>query len=197
VNRDELRKHAEELVPSKTMWLTILAGSVSGVAGSVAFGYLFFELPAILILGTILQRWSPRPGRWFMWLGAFFLTVDVGVFFSPVILHPPNSLDFGIVVFLLFMASLVLVCWCDVALIMDAFRSKNSPAFTGQEFPTIADWIIGIIAACLTAWEVWSILARFYAGRPTGNWLLLVALAVCVAAFDIAFVVHTVRTFRR
>jgi hypothetical protein len=82
VNRDELRKRVELLVSPRIRLLAIITGCVSAVAGSLPFGPLFAVVPAMLIFGAVLQRWSPCPGRWLMWLGAFFLTLDVGAFFE-------------------------------------------------------------------------------------------------------------------
>jgi hypothetical protein len=107
VNRDELRKRAEVLVSPRTRLLAIVTGCVSAVAGSLPVGPLFAVLPAILIFGAVLQRWSPRPGRWLMWLGAFFLTLDVGGFFirqsfdRHISLTPPKLLSFCFLSYLL------------------------------------------------------------------------------------------------
>ena len=203
MNGGELRKYAEELVTPKTRWLVIVTGCVSGVAGSLPFGPLFSVVPAILVLGAVLQRWSPRFGRWLMWLGAFFLTVDVGAFLGPVVLsvlRPPRFLDSNILIILsLCIVAVVLVCWCDVALVIGSRRSKTASAPVNQEFPLPADWIIGVIAICLTAFPIWSSPSTFYAIRHSGRWdILLFALPflISVAAFDTAIVAHAVTMYR-
>src|SRR5277367_6183861 len=86
MSNGESRNYADQLVPPRTRWLAIVAGCVSGLAGLLPFGPLFSALPLILVLGAILQRWSPHLGRWLMWLGAFYLTLVVAVFLGPAVL---------------------------------------------------------------------------------------------------------------
>jgi hypothetical protein len=174
----ESRNYADQLVPPRTRWLAIVAGCVSGLAGSLPFGPLFSALPLILVLGAILQRWSPHLGRWLMWLGAFYLTLVVAVFLGPAVLSAKQPLapyyDRNILTFFaLSVASLALVGWCDVALIIDARKSKDASAPANQVFPRTADWLVGMFALCLTAYAVWSILASFYPVHRFGNWGIL------------------------
>ncbi len=197
MNGDELRAGAEDLTSAKTRWLVIITGCISGLAGSLSFGPLFSMLPALLISGAVLQRWSPRPGRWLMWFGAFWLTVDVGVFLGPPVLRRPRSLDGNVLVLLaLCLLSLVLVGWCDVALIIDSRRSKNASASANREFPRAADWIVGAVALCLTGYAVWPIHAIFDPVRRHGDWEIALLFVVSVAAFDTALARHAVKTFR-
>jgi hypothetical protein len=201
MSNGESRNYAEQLVPPPTRWLAIVAGCVSGLAGSLALGPLFSALPLILVLGAILQRWSPHPGRWLMWLGAFFLTLVVAVFLGPAVLSPRRLLapyyDRNILIFFaLSVASLALVGWCDVALIIDACKSKDASAPATQGFPRTADWLVGMFALCLTAYAVWSILASFYPVHRFGNWEILLLVVSSIAALDIAIVVHTVKMYR-
>jgi hypothetical protein len=201
MNNSELRKYAEQLVAPRTRWLAIAAGCVSGLAGSLPFGPLFSALPLILIVGAVFQRWSPHPGRWLMWLGAFFLTMDVAVFLGPGVLSPKRLLgpyyDRNLLIFfVLSLASLALVGWCDLALIIDARKSKDASAPANQGFPRIADWIVGLVAIFLTAWAVWSILASFYPVHRYGNWEILLLVVGSIAAFDVAIVAHAVKMYR-
>jgi hypothetical protein len=132
-----------------------------------------------------------------MWLGAFIITLDVAGFLS--IFRPSRPLGsgsfaqvfaFGVV------SSLTLVAWCDVALIIDLRNSSNVPVLAVRGFPRPADWMVGVIAICLTAWDVWSILASFYPVRIYGNWQRGLAVDVSVVAFDVAIVAHAVRMYR-
>jgi hypothetical protein len=197
VNGEDLRTYAKHLVTPRTRWLAIVAGCVSGIAGSLPFGPLFSVYSSLLIFGAILQRWSPRPGRWLMWLGAFYLTAVVVGFLGPPVLRPPRLIDNNIVIVLtLCLLSLLLVGCCDVALIIDSFRSIDVPAAAAQGFPRAADWIVGVIAICLTAWTGWSTLASFYPQHRYGHWGILLSLVVSVATFDAAIVAHTLKTYR-
>src|SRR5581483_2464818 len=105
---------ANGLVTPKARWLAIVTGCVSGIAGSLSFGPLFSLVSTILIVGAVLQRWSPDPGRWLLWLGALYLTLDVAAFFVPPVLRLPHSIDTNALIILsLDIASIALVCWCD------------------------------------------------------------------------------------
>jgi hypothetical protein len=197
----ESGNYAEQLVPSRTRWLAIVAGCVSGLAGSLPFGPLFSAFPLILVLGAILQRWSPQPGRWLMWLGAFYLTIVVAGFLGPAVLSPKGLLapyyDRNILIFFaLSVASLALVGWCDVALFIDARKSKDVSVPANQGFPRTADWLVGMFALCLTAYAVWSILASFYPVHRFGNWGILLLVVGSIAALDVAIVAHTVKMRR-
>ena len=200
MTNSDLARYAEELVPARTRWLAIAAGCVSGLAGSLPFGPLFAALPAILVFSAILQRWSPRPGRWLMWLGAFFLTLDVGVFFIPPVLRPSHMLDGSILIVLsLYIVSILLVGCCDLALIIDSRRSRSTPDLTAQGLSRLAEGIIGLIALCLTVYWVWASLASFGPIRRSGRWdisLFNAPFVIAVAALDTAIVVHAVRKYR-
>jgi hypothetical protein len=201
VNNSELSKFAAELVAPKTRWLAIIAGCVSALAGSLPFGPLFSVVPAILIFGAVSQRWSPRPGRWLMWLGAFYLTAYISAYVLLGV-HSANRLlapyydKSVLIVLLLSLVCLALVGWCDVALILDSLRSKNAAALADQEFPRSADWIVGLVTICLTAWAGWSILASFYPASRFGHWEILLVFVFSVAAFDAAIVVHAIKMYR-
>jgi hypothetical protein len=104
-----------------------------------------------------------------------------------------------LIFFALSLASLALVGWCDVALIIDALRSKNASPPADQGVPRTADWIVGMFALCLTAGAVWSTLASFYPLRRYHRVDILMfaaALAVPVAGFDVAIVAHAVKMYR-
>lgn len=196
MNRCEFRKHADALVTPKTRWLAIVTGCISGMTGALVFSPLFFFLPAILILGAAIQRWSPRPGRWLMWFGSLFLTLDSRGFFI-VALEPSRVLGFQQVVIRLLLILCVGLIWrCDVALVIDLYKSRNAPALPDQEFPRPADWIVGVVAYFLTAWVAWSTLASLNTVPRRGNWPTLLLLAGCVGALDIAFALHAVRMRR-
>lgn len=184
----------------KTPWLAIITGCVSAVAGSLPFGPLFLLVPAILVFGAVLKRWSPRPGRWLMWLGAFYLTVDVAVFLGPPVFRPSHFIgsDTLIIEFLSILA-IALVVWCDVSLIISARKLGNAPAAGNEKALRPADWIAAVFAVCLTAWTVWSALASSYPARRYHRWdisLLALPFILGAAVFDAALVVYALQIYR-
>jgi len=201
MKNSELKKYAEQLVAPRTRWLAIAAGCVCGLAGSLLFGLPYSALPLILTSGAVLQRWSPHPGRLLMWLGAFFLTMDFASFLVPAVPSPKRLLapydDRNLLIFfVLSLAPLASVGWCDVALIIDALRSKGASRPVDQGFPRTADWFVGVFALCLTAWVVWSTLASLYPVHRYGNWERLLLIVGTIAAFDVAIVAHAVKMYR-
>lgn len=138
VNR-ELSLDADVL-SAKLRWLAVLAGCSSAIFGVMAFGAIF------LILAALIQARARTTGRWLMWLGALLLSVvipyGIGIVFSRA--------SWSINTFPLFLLSTVLVCWCDLALLIEALRSKRSRWVTGS-----LDWLVWIAAIILSVWSIW------------------------------------------
>lgn len=104
--------------------LAVLAGCLSGFAGFLVFGIVFLFVPLILILGAIIQPFVPRLGRWVFGVGAMLVTVYVGVFLVPQALGTMSRLaqdhaPLDVALLFLFVLSITLVFWVDVALVMD------------------------------------------------------------------------------
>lgn len=131
-NEKKIGKNSE-IVPTRTLWLAGIAACLSGIAGSLPFGPLFLLIPSIQITGAILQPHWPRSGKWLLAIGAFVLSLYVSVFFIPPIIGGAKSLpayhDLGVVgLLLLYIASVGLVTWSDVALIAEARRNRGGSA---------------------------------------------------------------------
>lgn len=187
-----------------TRWIAIAAGAFSGAAGSIEYGPLFLLVPSVLILGTIVQPWTARPGRWLMWLGAFFLTLYAGGFFVPQIVGVSSQLssldNLNIqILFCLILVAVFLVIWCDVALIVDARRPKGALKIGKQRFPRASDCIVWGAALCLTVITSWGVVASLFPYHQYGRWdilLLAITFGVAVLLLDVALLVHAVRQFR-
>jgi hypothetical protein len=111
--------------------LAILAGCLSGFAGSLAFGRVFIFVSIVLILGAFVQPYVPRLGRWVFSIGAILLSVYVGLFLVPLALgsismlreyHAPHDLA----LLFLFVISIALVAWVDLALVMNQRVRKST-----------------------------------------------------------------------
>ncbi len=200
------RKYAEVPVHGGTRWLAIATGCLSGVAGALQYGLFSLIIPSVLVLGAIIQPWSFRPGKWLMWLGAFFLTLYVGLFFAPQLVDITvtsglRSLDsLGIwILFSLTAASVLLVIWCDIALAVEGRRSRHVVGTVEQRFPRAGDWIVWLAASCLTILTGWGIVGSLFPYRHYGRWdILLLALVfgLAVLSLDIVLLVHAARKFR-
>jgi glucan phosphoethanolaminetransferase (alkaline phosphatase superfamily) len=118
-------------VPIRVRWLAIAAGCFSGLAGSLLFGPLFLIFPSAQILGAVIAPHSPRVGKVLMAIGACILTF-YAVFFlgrqalGGISVLRVNSDLTHIGLFVLLLISLVLVIWCDIALVMFANRAKKT-----------------------------------------------------------------------
>jgi hypothetical protein len=200
------KKYAGFPVHRGTRWLAIAAGCLSGVAGALQYGPFSLIIPSVLVLGAIIQPWSFRPGKWLMWLGAFFLTLYVGFLFAPQIvditvnsgLRSLDSLRIWIL-FSLTAASVLLVVWCDIALAVEGRRSRHAVGTVEQRFPRAGDWIVWLAAGCLTIFTGWYIIRSVFPFRHYGRWdILLLALVfgLAVLSLDTALLVHAVKKFR-
>ena len=120
-----------EIVPAKIRLLSIATGCFTAIGGSLVVGVLFSIPPIILILGAIAQPYLRVIGRWLIGVGAVLLSLEVLVFVVVIpegirllrLYHDRNfvgTLSFSI-------ASVLLVAWCDVALIVDARRLSQTP----------------------------------------------------------------------
>jgi hypothetical protein len=192
------------LVSNRTRRLAIVAGGVSGIAGALPYGPIFLLVPSILILGAIVQRWSPSPGRWLMSLGAFILTVYVGLFLAPQgisgIWSLPSTHDINyLTLIVLALASTVLVGWCDIALVVDARRMSHVPGAIEQNLPRAADRVVWLAALCLSGLAGWYAYHAALAYRAYGRLdllLLAILFGVAVVFFDIKLISNSIKARR-
>jgi len=193
----------QEVVSAKVRVLAIAAACLAGLAGSLPFGPLFFVFSLPLIAGTVVQPWSPGPGRWLMWVGAFFLTFYVGAFVTPGaigLFRTIRSLHDHNIILLISLSSLATVATaaCDIVLIAEAWVRRRIPR-PSRPFPRIGDLIVWLSAVSLSAIEfpsgVRSLFEYHHIKRPD---ILLTAMlfAVVVAWFDAALVIDIIRKLR-
>jgi chromate transport protein ChrA len=115
-----------EIVPAKIRLLSIATGCFTAIAGSLVVGLLFSIPPIILVLGAIVQPYLSVVGKWLIGVGAVLLSLEVMVLVVVIpegirllrLYHDRNflgTLSFSI-------ASVLLVTWCDVVLIIEARR---------------------------------------------------------------------------
>ncbi len=183
----------------------IVAGGIAAIAGAPLTELGTLAVALILILGAIVQRWSPHPGRWLMWLGAFLLTLFVGLFVMPQGLYAFEALRSplggirDVIAIALALASVALIGWCDVALIDDAKRSRTAPTTVEATRPRPADLIVWVVALGLSAYFGWeiplSVRAARHWGRPD---LLLIPMVAgtAVVFLDAKLILHTIRGCR-
>ncbi|HEY6465324.1 MAG TPA: hypothetical protein VIY69_04985 [Candidatus Acidoferrales bacterium] len=112
----------------KVRALALATGVVVGVTGCLGIGLFFVVVPALLIIGTLVQPRSDA-GRPLMWAGALFVSIP-GLFFGYSALHTfsqlPKYHDVGLLTMVfLSLLSFFLVVACDLTLIMDALRFKR------------------------------------------------------------------------
>jgi hypothetical protein len=117
-----------EILPAKIRLLSIATGCFIAIAGSLIVGLLFSIPPIILVLGAIAQPYLRVAGKWLIGVGAVLLSLEVMVLMVVIpegirllrLYHDRNFL--GTLTFSI--ASVLLVTWCDVALIIEARRQS-------------------------------------------------------------------------
>jgi hypothetical protein len=191
-----------DIVPAGTRWLALLVGCLD-----LAFiGWAHAALPSTLVvptsfvLGAIIQPYSPRPGRWLLWVGAFYLSL-IGLPYLALMVagaasHLRDSISLNSLLLLLAtVAPLVLLIWCDAALILDARRQSRNSQTPGTDVAHLGDWLVFIAAACLSL----TFLSGPFRAARTGRWDILalhLLLAFVVLGFDGALVNRTIRMRR-
>jgi hypothetical protein len=151
------------VISAKLRWLAVAAALCHAIWGPAGFGLSF------LIPGALVQPRAPTSGRWLMWIGALFLSLIV-VPFGPVgeferarMLRTDHGIE-TVAISSLFVASTVLVIWCDLAPVMEASRRKCNQWVRGS-----LDWVLRITAGVLNTWCVWVSLSDVRAYRRLGG----------------------------
>jgi hypothetical protein len=191
-------------MPSRVRWLAIAAGCISGTAGALLFGPLFFLFASVQILGAITQPHAPRSGRLLLSVGACLLSCYTFLFLGPqafgAISMWPSDIDFNhITLFVLLLISLLSVTCCDVVLVVEARRLRRIRRMVNYRFPRAGDWIAWIVAACLSIafipTSVWAISVY----RRTARFDILalsLVLGLGSILFDVALVISAVKIRR-
>jgi hypothetical protein len=91
-------------------WVAIATGVASGLA---LFPILFFLYPGLLIAGGYIQPRFPTIGKWFVWVGAASLWVDVIVYDEMMFQDLRGQTKSPEYMVLTFSATTVLLTWCS------------------------------------------------------------------------------------
>jgi hypothetical protein len=168
---------------------------------------LFPILSVPLILGATVQSRTPRPGKWLMWIGALVLSCTALYFSWGLMLDDLRRglryHDFMTVAFFyLSIATVILVSWCDLELVVQAIRRTRTTGMTEQRFSRVGEWLVRFMAICLSLWVFPQILLDFTAYRiylqdgHLVNLVFPVLLQMAVVAFDAALIIRAVKMWR-
>jgi hypothetical protein len=196
----------KDIMPVRIRRLAIAAGCVAGALG-IGMTYIFPIVSAPLILGAYTQPRSTRSGRWLMWVGALLLNFS-SLYFAwgvmvDVLRNLPRFHDFMILLFLvLSVATLILLGWCDVELVLEAVRVKRNGMTSDQQFSRSAEGLIWMVAFCLSLW-VFSLIPddpiiyrNYFLYRNLFNLVFPFLLQLAVITFDAALVIRAVKMRR-
>jgi hypothetical protein len=187
-------------MPGKLRWLTIATIIVTAAATLTTGGGFLLTIP--LILGLIAEKWASRRGRWLVWVGATYLSVTVlqmEIVILPELLANPWG-GLGPVLTPLWIASIALIIWCDVVLVIDGVkrRERTSPE-TGP--PGAADWLVWISALLFSVYAFWGIpfLLRAYRHGFDRPDILLTDIEIVAIAilFDMMLVADALKMWRK
>ena len=196
------------IVTKSTRWLAVAAGCFTAVTGTISVGGLFFVAPIFLILGVVFQPRARRLGRWLIWVGAAFLNlmalpqgiVLLPEYFKTMHIDPHYQHDALRFLIPLWVVSLLLILWCDLALVIDAVKTSRSRIASEMFSPDPADWMVRITALLFSVYSFWGIpflLRAFNQGFDRLD-ILLTALALILIAlvFDIALAIDAAKMWR-
>ena len=142
-----------------------------------------------------------------MWVGALLLNFS-SLYFAwgvmvDVLRNLPRFHDFMILLFLvLSVATLILLGWCDVELVLEAVRVKRNGMTSDQQFSRSAEGLIWMVAFCLSLW-VFSLIPddpiiyrNYFLYRNLFNLVFPFLLQLAVITFDAALVIRAVKMRR-
>lgn len=113
-----------DVISNRRRWLALITGLVFAFVGFFHYGPLFLILPLILIIGAIAQPRFRRVGRWMLAIGAGVLTYGTTFAAVPAIILirelPVHHSNEELIFLVLCLATVMLVVWCDVELVIDA-----------------------------------------------------------------------------
>jgi hypothetical protein len=128
--RRESEIYGTQTIPNEIRWLALTAACVSCVTGALLSDLLLFLAPSILIVGTLVQPYSPRPGKMILSLGALLLSLYVVLSLSPSAFEMVMSLRVGPSVtqellFSMLVISVSLIACLDVKLVNWVVRLRH------------------------------------------------------------------------
>jgi hypothetical protein len=180
-------------------WVAIATGVASGLA---LFPILFFLYPGLLIAGGYIQPRFPTIGKWFVWVGAASLWVDVIVYDEMMFQDLRGQTKSPEYMVLTFSATTVLLTWCSVELIADGLKRIRAHRSMPPAEPRPVSWGVWSFAVVLNLFLGWVaanwVLAPSQYRHATSLYTLTMALlqALPVVALDISLI-RTVVKLRR
>lgn len=194
---------ATGIIGATVRWLAIVTGCFCGLVGTLSFGPAFLYYPAYLILAVIIQPYTIYSGRRLMWVGAYVLSQSALMFvisvYQGIRLLPLRHDLYVITQLSFYLIAVLLVGWCDVVLVIDGWKSIHAPCTAEQHFPRIGDWIVWVVAIYLNVGVYPAISASLFAYRHYRRLdplLLALVYALVVISFDVALVIHALKTWR-
>ncbi len=120
-------------VSSRTRWIAAATGCVAALIGIPVLSLLSPILSSLLVLGAMLAGRFPRYGRDLMWFGAAITTLwggTVGAYILHFAFNPGSDKRIMLAV----PVSLLLLVWCDVALIKEGFGQRRTTTDQRQTY---------------------------------------------------------------
>ena len=192
---------AIEIVPSRVRGAAIAAACVGGVfLMFISPLALIFSTP--LILGTLVQPRLPRSGRLLMWLGAWILSWPTLFFSVRVVLEAIHQFNrmaatrgigyfepIRVTIFVVSVATIILVIWCDVELVLEAIKSRRTALIIEPPTSLIGEGVAWLAAICLSAWAFSGILRNLRTDWVLSSYLInnaySLSIGLAVIAFDV------------
>jgi hypothetical protein len=193
-----------EVVPGDLRGLAIVSGCLTAVSSSLMFGLGSSISAGVLILAAMIQPCSGRPGKWLMWLGAFFLSIN-GVFLASAVpsgvrtfrVHPGGAV---LAVLSLSILSVLVQIWCDVRLIADAIKQRYDPEMAAaQSFTRVRHWRVWVTAIFLTVWVFQAGVRSLFLYRrynQPGGLVLSLVLGITIVWFDVVLAINAAKMRR-
>jgi hypothetical protein len=202
---DESKGQNREIIRNRMRRLAIATVCVTAAATLTASVGFLLTIP--LLLGVIAESRSPRRGRWLMWVGAAYISatllqMEIRILPEFVAEFRSHGLGGGLgpILVPLWIASILLIVWCDVELLIDAIRTRRSrtpeSGFSGAM--NLLVWITALCFSVYTFWEIPSLERVFFRYGFERLDILLTGLASILIAivFDVALAIDAAKMRR-
>jgi hypothetical protein len=197
---DNPKSQSPEILRARVRILAMAAGCSPLLTLLNPMG-LVYSIP--IVLGAIVQPRFPRVGRRLTWAGAAILTIviapeDVILLSEAIHTLPVEHRPFTVLLAGLWVLSLLLIVWCDAALIIEAVRTRRCRVVQ-QYSPSAGFWvtcIAAVLISCGLIPGVASGLRVFHTYGRLDILLLQLGLASVVILFDAGLVIDLIRMGR-
>lgn len=169
----EPAKQSLRIIARGPTQLAVVASCLAAIVSAISVGgAMLFIGPTLIILGVLSGKYARRFGNWLMWLGSSILSLmmlPLGLvllpeYFRTARLDPLYEHGALLLLIPLWLASMALILWFDVTLIVDAVKTHEEEAL-GNAPRNLWIWLMLAVAIVISAYVIWASITLLRAHR--------------------------------